>query len=185
MEDQEIITLLGSRSEQAIVELSHKYGEICRKISFHILNDVRDVEECLNDTWLGVWNSIPPNHPDSLTAYICRMIRNVSLKKFRYNTAQKRNSYYDAALSELEQCIPAKSKGIENDAEEDLGLLIEQFLNSLSQPDRVMFMKRYWFAKSVSDIAGEFGISENHAAVKMLRIRNRMRKFLENEGVVL
>ena len=80
MEDQEIIALFGSRSEQAIVELSHKYRETCKKISFNILNDVRDVEECLNDTWLGVWNSIPPNHLDSLTAYICRMIRNVSLK---------------------------------------------------------------------------------------------------------
>ena len=185
MEDQEIIALFGSRSEQAIVELSHKYGEICKKISFNILNDVRDVEECLNDTWLGVWNSIPPNNPDSLTAYICRMIRNISLKKFRYNTAQKRNSYYDVSLSELEQCIPVKSKEIEKYTEQDLSLLIEQFLDSLDKPNRVMFMKRYWFAEPMPDIAKEFGISENHAAVKMLRIRNRMRKFLEREGVVL
>lgn len=185
MEDQEIIALFGSRSEQAIVELSHKYGEICKKISFNILNDVRDVEECLNDTWLGVWNSIPPNNPDSLTAYICRMIRNISLKKFRYNTAQKRNSYYDASLSELEQCIPVKSKEIEKFTEEDLSLLIEQFLDSLDKPNRVMFMKRYWFAETMPDIAKEFGISENHAAVKMLRIRNKMKKFLEREGIVL
>lgn len=183
MEDQEIIALFGSRSEQAIAELSHKYGNICKKISFRILNDVRDVEECLNDTWLGVWDSIPPHHPDSLNAYICRMTRNLSLKKFRYNTAQKRNSYYDLSLSELEQCIPAKSGEMEAETEE-LSVLIEQFLDSLSKPDRVMFMKRYWFTEPISEIAKEFGMSENHVSVKMLRIRNKMKKFLEREGVV-
>lgn len=95
MEDSKIIELFFERSEQAIAELSYKYGGVCRKIAFNILNNLQDVEECVNDTYLGAWNSIPPQNPNPLVTYICKITRNIALKKYRYNTAKRRNGFYD------------------------------------------------------------------------------------------
>lgn len=185
MEDSGIIELLFTRSEQAIPELAGKYGRICRNIALGILGNHEDAEECVNDTYLGVWNSIPPQKPDSLAAYVCKIARNISLKKYRYNTAQKRNSHYDISLSELEECIPAAGMGVEQCKEEELTRVLEMFLDSLDKKSRVIFVKRYWYAESVKMIAEEFGMKENHAAVKLSRIRNKLKVYLEREGITL
>lgn len=185
MEDSRIIELFFLRSEQAISELTKKYGRICKKIAYGILNNHEDAEECVNDTYLGVWNSIPPQTPNPLVTYVCKIARNISLKKYRYNTAQKRNSYYEVALSELEECILVTSKEAYRCKEEELTHLLESFLDSLDRKSRIMFVKRYWYAESVKEIAVEFGITENHVAVKLLRIRNNMKTYLEKKGFKL
>lgn len=185
MEDEKIIRLFILRSEQAIAELSYKYGGTCRKIAFNILNNLEDAEECVNDTYLATWNSIPPNTPNPLVTYVCKITRNLSLKKYRYNTARKRNSFYDISLSELESCIPTDDRNLKSCEEEDLTIIIEGFLDSLDKKSRIMFVKRYWFAESVKSIAEELGATENYVAVRMLRIREKMKIYLERKGIVL
>lgn len=185
MEDDGIMELLFARSEQAIAELTRKYDRVCRRIAGHILNSAEDAEECVNDTWLAVWNNIPPATPDSLAAYVCKIARNQSLKKYRYNTAKRRNSFYDESLSELEECIPAQTGNTDSCTEEDLTVLIEDFLDSLDHKSRILFLKRYWYAEPVSSIAEEFRMTENHVSVRMCRIRAKLRTYLEKKGVSL
>lgn len=185
MEDVKIIELFLLRSEQAIVELSYKYGGICRKIAFNILNNLEDTEECVNDTYLGVWNSVPPQKPNPLVTYVCKIARNVSLKKYRYNTAKRRNGFYDVSLSELEDCIPNATQDSRSCSDEDLSRIIGDFLDSLDKKSRVMFVKRYWYAESIKEISEEFGKTENYISVKLLRIRGKMKTYLESKGVIL
>ena len=185
MEDVKIIELFLLRSEQAIVELSYKYGGICRKIAFNILNNLEDTEECVNDTYLGVWNSIPPQKPNPFVTYVCKIARNVSLKKYRYNTAKRRNGFYDVSLSELEDCIPTATQDSRSCSDEDLSRIIGDFLDSLDKKSRIMFVKRYWYAESIKEISEEFGRTENYISVKLLRIRGKMKIYLENKGVIL
>ena len=139
------------------------------------------VEECVNDTYLVAWNNIPPNQPSPLVTYLCKIARNVSLKKLRYNTAQKRNSYYEMSLSELEECIPSGNSIYAE--EKELTQVIEDFLVSLDKKSRVMFLRRYWFADSISDIAEKFCMKENNVSVKLMRIRKKLKKILEKEGL--
>lgn len=153
MEDSKIIELFFERSEQAIAELSYKYGGVCRKIAFNILNNLQDVEECVNDTYLGEWNSIPPQNPNPLVTYICKITRNIALKKYRYNTAKRRNGFYDISLSELEECIPSVPQDISSCTEEELTKTIEKFLDTLfnSHP-------RFPFCKRVSHFESDLQI---------------------------
>lgn len=185
MEDSKIIELFFARSEQAIEELLHKYGGICRKIAFNILSNMEDAEECVNDACLGAWNSIPPQNPSPLITYICKITRNLALKRYRYNTAQRRNSFYDMPLEELGECIPSGNGNSDLGTDGNLTEMIENFLDTLDKKSRVMFVKRYWYAESVKSIAEEFGMTANHISVKLLRIRNKMRVYLEKRGVVL
>ena len=141
MDDKQIIRLFFERSEQAITELSQKYGDLCMKIARSILNDHQDAEECVNDAYLGAWNSIPPQSPDPLRAYICRIVRNRSLKRLRTNSAIKRGSQFEVSLSELEDCIPDNSLD-EQLAVNELSAQINAFLAALSKDDRLMFVKR-------------------------------------------
>ena len=159
MDDKQIIRLFFERSEQAITELSQKYGDLCMKIARSILNDHQDAEECVNDAYLGAWNSIPPQSPDPLRAYICRIVRNRSLKKLRTNSAIKRGSQFEVSLSELEDCIPDNSMD-EQLSISELSAQINAFLAALPKDDRLMFVKRYWFSESISELADAFGISD-------------------------
>jgi len=178
MEDNKIIDLFFQRSESAIAQLAEKYGKLCLKIAQNILNNTSDAEECLNDTYLGVWNSIPPNHPESLSAYVCKIARNLSLKRYSYNTASKRNSNYEVALDELEDCI-ASLKTVEDEvAEHTLTKDIEQFLDTLNETDRVIFMRRYYFSDSYADIAKQTGLTEKNVSVRLTRLRSKMRDYL-------
>ena len=144
MEDTAIIRLFQERSQQAIAELSQKYGKLCQSLSRRILNNEEDAKECVNDTWLGVWNSIPPQTPNPLVSYVCRITRNLSVKRLRHNMAAKRNSYYDVSLAELEECIPAAQEQ-EPWEEQEVTKVLERFLRELDTGSRVMFVKRYWY----------------------------------------
>lgn len=178
MDDRQIVSLFFARSEQAITEVSQKYGDLCFRIADNILDDPQDAEECVNDAWLGAWNSIPPQSPDPLRAYLCRIVRNLALKKLRANSAQKRDSRFEISLSELEECIPDRSFDQQLSANE-LTAQLNAFLSALRQNDRVMFVRRYWFAEPLSEIAAAFGITEHHASVRLSRIRKKLHQHLK------
>lgn len=184
MDDKAIIDLFFERSEQAIRELDTKYGKTCHKVSYNILNNQQDAEECVNDAYLGTWNAIPPQRPNPLLTFLCRVVRNLSIMRYHANTATKRNSAYDIALEELENCL---SSGITVEDEVEGKLLvqtIEDFLDTLSRGSRVIFMRRYWFSDSYAEIAKQVGISEKTVSVRLTRIRNQLREHLTKEGML-
>lgn len=185
LEDSKIIDLFYERSEQAILELSKKYGALCYSIARNILNNVQDVEECVNDAYLAAWNTIPPQNPNPLKSYINRIVRNIAITKYHTNTAAKRNSTYDVALDELEECIPARQSIEDEMAVKELTQAMESFLDTLDKESRVMFVRRYWYSDSISDIAERFQLSNNNVTVKLSRIRGRLKKYLEKEGFIL
>lgn len=183
MEDQEIIELFFARSEQAIAQLQNKYGKRCLKVAGNILNNRLDAEECVNDSYLAVWNTIPPQSPDPLLTYVCHIVRNLSIKRYHANSAWKRNSHYDIALDELEECIQTEET-VENEiAVKELAEAINQFLGTLSKENRMMFVRRYWFSDSVADVARMFQISSRNASLRLVRIRKGLKKYLEREGI--
>lgn len=180
MDDREIVRLFYQRSERAIAELSAKYGALCLKIAYNILNDVQDAEECVNDAYLGAWNTIPPQDPDPLRSYICRIVRNLALKKWRSNSAQKRGGGFEVPLSELEGCLPDNSLD-ERFSANELTEQINAFLATLSCDDRVMFVRRYWFGAPLAEIGTAFGITEHNASVRLGRIRKKLRNYLDSK----
>ena len=184
MKDHEIIALFFERSEQAITELIGKYGAAIRNVASNILKDAQDAEEAVSDTYLTVWNRIPPTRPKYLGAYSCRIARNLSLKRFHANTAEKRNSYYDVALDELEETIPALS-AVEStyDAKELTGYL-NRFLNNLSKEDRYLFVRRYWYGDKISDIAENLNVTPHKASVRLFRLRQKLQELLKKEGMI-
>lgn len=185
MEDEQIIKLFFDRSESAITELDAKYGKGCVNLSYNILKNYEDAEECVNDAYLGVWNAVPPAYPNPLLTFLYKIVRNLSIKKYHVNTAMKRNSSYDVALSELEDCIASNDTvEMEVDAKE-LAKNIESFLDTLSEENRVIFMRRHWFSDSYKDIAERVGISEKNVSIRLVRIRKQMKEYLEKRGVIV
>ena len=182
MDDSKIIELFYERSEQAIIELSNKYGTICRKAADNILNNKLDSEECVNDAFLGVWNTIPPQKPDQLLSYVCRIVRNLAIKKYYENTAQKRSSIYDVALDEIADCLPASFSVEDEIAAKEAAELIDSFLETLDQQSRVMFVRRYWHADSIEELAGLFHKSKHYISVRLSRIRKALKQHLIEEG---
>lgn len=182
MDDSNIIDLFYGRSEQAIVELSKKYGAVCNKVARNILNNSLDAEECVNDAYLGAWNTIPPQHPSPLQTYICRIVRNLSIMRYHSNTAVKRNSFYDVALDELEECLASAASVEAEISAKELSGLLDRFLDTLDMENRVMFVRRYWYSDPVSDIAENFHMSSNNVSVRLSRLRGKLKKFLKKEG---
>ena len=180
MDDRQIIALFYERSEQAITELSKKYGDLCFKIAINILNNPQDAEECVNDAYLGAWNSIPPQNPAPLRTYVCRIVRNLALKKLRTNTALKRGGQLEVSLAELENCIPDNSFD-EHLSAKELTAQLNAFLSTLPRDDRVLFLKRYWFSEPLTEIAKTFGITEHNASVRLNRIRKKLHQYLNKE----
>ena len=185
MNDEKIIELFFERSEQAIKELDGKYGKVFHSISNRILNDHQDAEECVNDAYLATWNAIPPARPNPLLAFVCKIVRNISLKRYEKNTAAKRNSRYDVAMEELEDCLASTTTIEEEISERELAEIIESFLDSLSKENRVIFMRRYWFSDTYADIAKQVGLTEKNVSVRLTRIRNDLRKYLSEREVLL
>lgn len=178
MEDEKIIELFFQRSEQAIHELDIKYGKLCYKLSYNIVNNGEDAEECVNDAYLGIWNAIPPARPNPLLTYLCKIVRNLSLKLYYKKDAAKRNSRYTIAMQEIEACLSAPNT-VEGQIEaKALARTIESFLDTLTAENRVIFMRRYWFADSYKDIAEFVGLSEKNISVRLTRIREKMKQYL-------
>ena len=185
MGDEEIIGLFFVRSEQAISELDLKYGKVLFKTSYNILKNESDASECVNDAYLGTWNAIPPTRPNSLLAFVCQIVRNVSLKRYYTKKAMKRNSTYDVAMEEIDACLSSVST-VEDEVEmKELVRIIEGFLNTLSSENRVIFLQRYWFSDTYSDIAKKMGISEKSVSVRLARIRKRLRAYLVEREVLV
>lgn len=184
-DDSKIIELFFERSEQAIRELDIKYGKIFYRLSYNIVNSSQDAEECVNDSYLGVWNTIPPIRPNHLLSYTLKIVRNISLKLYYRKTAIKRNSTYTIAMEEIETYI-ADRKNVEEEIEtKELSVIIEKFLDTLTAENRVIFMRRYWFSDSYKDISEIVGISEKNVSVRLTRIREKMKQYLIEKEVCI
>ena len=183
MQDSQIIELLFERDEASLAELERKYGAACYSVARNILGNDADAEECVNDSYLGVWNSIPPHRPQRLLPYICRIARNLAIKKYHQNTAQKRNSFYDVALDELSDCLAAPDSPEMDVVAHETGECINAFLGKLDSLSRVIFVRRYWFSDSPEEIARLVGKSKNFVAVRLTRTRQRLREYLSERGV--
>lgn len=185
IEDEKIIEMFFERSEQCIRELDIKYGKICHNLSYNIVNSRQDAEECVNDAYLGAWNAIPPVHPNPLLSYIVKIVRNISLKIYWSKEAAKRSGHYKIALEEIEGYI-ADPKTVEDEIDaRELARIIEDFLDTLTLENRVIFMRRYWFADSYKDIAEFVGISEKNISVRLTRIREKMKQYLIEREVFI
>ncbi len=184
-EDEKIIELFFRRSEQAIRELDSKYGGACLALSKNILGDRQDAEECVNDAYLGVWNAIPPARPDPLLTYVLKVVRNISLKLYHRKEAAKRKSSYTTAMEEIEDCIPDR-RTVEDEVEAgELACMIESFLDTLTAENRVIFLRRYWFSDSFSEIARQVGLTEKNVSVRLTRIRKKLKDFLTEREVFI
>ena len=182
LEDSKIISLFFERSEQAIRELDCKYGSAVKKTAANILDDRLDVEECVDDTYMKVWNNIPPQVPNPLVGFVCKIARNLAVNRYHANHAEKRNGKYDLILDEMEECIPSGTD-IETEYEaKELSAAINRFLSSLSREDRFLFVRRYWYADSVTDLAAMTNDSANRISVRLFRLREKLRKTLVKEG---
>lgn len=186
MKDEEIIALYWSRNEQAITATADKYGSYCRSISYRILHNNEDAQECVNDTWLGAWKSIPPKRPGRLSVYLGKITRNLSLNRARHYSAEKRGlGQTELVLSELEDCIPAQDSVEQIIEEMVLTKSINQFLRAQPRQKRNIFIRRYWYLYSLRDIATAYGMSESKAASLLFRMRNDLKSHLEKEGITL
>lgn len=183
MEDWAILDLFFTRSEYAIVELDAKYGALFHSLALNILNSSQDAEECVNDAYLGAWNAIPPERPERLAAYICRIVRNLSVRRLRHEHAAKRAGNYALALEELSECLAA-NETVESELDaRELTRSLERFLDTLSDENRAIFLRRYWFADSCADIARRTGLTEKNVGVRLTRLRKQLKKFLEDMEV--
>lgn len=183
MDDWEIIDLYFERNESAIRETEAKYGNLCMSIARNILGNEADTEECVNDTYLSVWNIIPPQRPNNFVAFISKITRNISLKRVRFDNAIKRSALTVVSLSELENAIP--DNRFSDIGDEQLGKLISDFLR-MEKPDaRNVFIRKYWFFDTVSEIADRYSFSESKVKSMLYHTRNRLRDYLNKEGVYL
>ena len=184
MDDRKIIELLFLRTESALDEISRKYSHLYMGIINALVNDGRDAEECANDVLLAVWNSIPPNEPDQLSAYICKLARRIGVDRFRYNTVGKRNGEYVLTLDELGECLPSENPfGAQAEQNEIIRSVLSDFIRGLDPETEILFVRRYIYLESVMSLAERFGLEENRVSVKLSRARKKLKKLLEKEGI--
>lgn len=183
MEDCQIISLYWQRNETAITETDTKYGGFCRRISNNILRNPWDSEECVSDAYTRCWDTMPPQRPNSLRAYLGAILRNLSISRYRAEHAQKRFGGAEVLLSELNDCVPAPENVQRTVEAGELGQLISDWLEKLEKEDRALFVRRYWNGDSVKDLAGELGLRPNALTKRLLRLRESLRRELEREGI--
>lgn len=184
VEDNRIIELFFARSEQAVQTLSDQYGKLCRTIARGILADPRDVEECENDTWMQVWNAIPPERPEHLGAYVGRITRNLAINRLRRDKSKKRGGELECIHAELHECIP-DAHDVEAAADDTVLQCIRRFLEQQSSRDRAMFLRRYFYLESGQEIAVSFGMSASAVSTQLGRMRAKLKLELEKEGIPL
>lgn len=182
MDDSKIIDLFWQRSENAIQETDVKYGKLCMHLARNILSNNEDVEECVNDTYLGAWNAIPPAKPNALCAFIAKITRNLALKKFEFNTAQKRNPEVMISLTELEDCLSGSENAEDLYDAKALASHISTFLRKQDQLSRKVFIRRYWFYDSICEIATQLSMSESKVKTMLFRTRSKLKNYLVEEG---
>ncbi len=180
MNDPAIIELYFARDEQAIRETAAAYERYCMSISMGILGSAADAEECVNDAYLCLWQTIPPRRPPSLKVYLGRIVRNLSISRYRAAHRQKRNRDLEVSLSELEECIP-----LAEDQSGELREHLEMFLRGLDPLDRRLFVGRYWHNYPSRTLADAHGLTVNAVHLRLMRVRERLRTYLEKEGYTL
>lgn len=185
MQDTEIIALYQARDELAIKATAHTYGRYCFQIARNILTLPEDAEECVNDTYHAVWNHIPPDQPRRFRTYLGVIIRNLSLSRYRANRSQKRYCGMETMLSELSDCIPDQQTTEQAFEALALTAAIEEWLRGLPEKDRVLFLRRYWYADSVQTLAKRAGCTENAMALRLLKLRRKLQAHLELKGVTI
>ena len=183
MDDSSIIELYWTRSEQAIRETELKYNKLFHQIASHILHDPADAEESVNDTYLGAWNAIPPARPRQLTAFLCRIARNLALKKYQQIHAARRNPAVAVSYEELEECLPDRRSIDRHDPDDRLADCINRFLDTLDQEPRQVFVRRYWYFDSVQEIMRRFRMSKSKVESMLFRTRHKLRIWIEEEGL--
>lgn len=185
MEDGQIIDLYWSRDQRAIGETDGKYGALLKNIAWNLLGSREDSEECVNDTYLRAWNAIPPTRPAAFRTWLGHITRNLSLDRWKRRQAEKRGGGAEVLLGELEDCVPA-SGGPERTLEDrELAELLNAFLRGLSRESRVMFLRRYWYGESVTEIGKALGCGSGKVKSSLFRSRKALRAYLEKEGIVL
>ena len=185
MEDAAIVELYWDRDQRAITASDEKYGGLCRSLSHNILASREDAEECVNDTWHRAWDTMPPQRPSSLRAYLCRIVRNLSIDRWRAARSQKRGEGLGQLVLELEDCVPAGPSAEEAWEARETAAAVDRWLDALAQTDRMLFVRRYWYGERVDQLAARFGYTPNGAAQRLRRLRDGLRRALEQEGVKL
>lgn len=186
MDDRQIIALYNERSEAALSETAKKYGRYCRTIAYNILFNEEDSEECVNDTWMRAWDSIPPQCPERLSAFLGKITRNLALNRYKHNTREKRGGGQTMlVLEELAECVPGADSTEEAVEETLLVEALNGFLAELPAEKRKLFLRRYWYLSSVKEIATDFGLSESNVKMTLLRLRSKLKQTLEKEGIIL
>ena len=186
MTDKEIIALYFKRSENAIEQTDVKYGKLCHSISINILNDTRDSEECVNDTWLRAWGAIPPKRPAMLRTFLGKITRNLALNRWEHAHADKRGKGETAAaLDELAECVADTRAGQPDQLPEQLTLTecINRFLEHQKPENRKLFVRRYWYLSEIKEIAGDYGFTESKVKMTLSRMRAQLMAELEKEGI--
>lgn len=184
MEDEKIISLYKERSESAISETDKKYGVRCRSTAYNILQNREDSEECANDTYMKLWNAIPPQEPSPLAAFIYRIVRNLALDRVKAALRKRRaGENYTDVYNEISDCIPSGENVAKSVEDKELTALIDRFLDTLSREKRTMFLMRYWNFSTSADIAKRLCLSESKVRVTLMRTREKLREYLEKEGV--
>jgi RNA polymerase sigma-70 factor (ECF subfamily) len=186
MDDARIVELYWQRDERAVAETQNKYGKYCFTIADNILQNKEDSEECVNDTYVGAWNAIPPHRPEILRTFVGKITRRCSLKKLREKSAKKRgNSEVFVSFDELEECI---ADGRELDAgleAKELAEVINEFLESVSETERRIFVCRYWYFDSIKDISRRYGFGESKVKMTLKRTRDKLSEWLNDEGITI
>lgn len=185
MDDHAIVELYHRREERAIAETDRKYGGLCRSIALGLLGDREDAEECVNDTWLNAWNAMPEDRPDRLGPFLGKITRNLAFNRWRSGHAEKRGGgELPAVLEELAESVCGGSDLQETMEAAELAAAVNRFLRTLAERERTMFLRRYWFAEPIADIARRYGIRENTVRSRLFRIREKLRRHLEKEGLL-
>ena len=185
MEDAAIIELYWARDEKAISASDEKYGALCRRLSQNILDSREDAEECVNDVWNRAWETMPPQRPGSLRAYLAKITRNLSIDRWRAKRAEKRRGGMEVLLSELEDCLPGSSDAEALTEARETARVIDQWLFGLPPADRTAFLRRYWYGQRVDEIAAQAKCSPNSMTKRLGRLRDGLRRVLEQEEIVL
>lgn len=184
MEDRQILRLLLDRREEGLAAADQKYGKSLQSLAMNILADKQDAQECVNDTYLALWNTVPPKEPDPLGGYLHRIGRNLAITKLRANLAQKRNGSYDVALEELSHSLSAGTMEDQTQVRE-LGRAINGFLKTCTKENRILFLRRYWYGDGLEDLAQKTGLSIGSLSVRLFRLREKLKKYLIKEGIFL
>ncbi|MBQ7160110.1 MAG: sigma-70 family RNA polymerase sigma factor [Clostridia bacterium] len=184
--DADIIEMLYERDERGLDEMERKFSGFLNYLSFNVLRDRRDAEECVNDVYSAAWNNIPPERPERLGSYLARLTRNLSLKRLREKTAEKRGGGSgEIPLDELDDCIPGSSDVEDSLDAAELASVINAFLSSLSRDERVIFVRRYWYLDRVADIAYRTGFTESKVKMSLSRTREKLRLKLVEKGIMI